>query len=99
MEEGSVKRLAGTSMVALAVAAFLASLSLVSIRQREALDTLRDLDSLREEMAMEVGTREELENRIRALEARSRVVREAAERLGMRAALDSEVIRLSGEGS
>jgi cell division protein FtsL len=85
--------------VALAVAAFLASLSLVSIRQREALDTLRDVDSLREEMAIEVGTKEELENRIRTLETRSRVVREAEERLGMRAALDSEVIRLSGEGS
>ncbi len=94
-----MKGLAGTSMVALAVAAFLASLSLVSLRQREALDTLSDLDSLREEAAVEVGTREELENRIRVLESRSRVVREAEDRLGMRPALDSEIIRLSGEGS
>jgi cell division protein FtsL len=86
-------------MVALAVAAFLASLSLVSVRQREALDTLRDLDSLREETALEIGTREELENRIRILESRSRVMREAEESLGLRVALDSEVISLSGEGS
>ncbi len=93
-----MKRLAGTSLVALAVAAFLASLSLVSLRQREALDTLRDLESLGEEIDVEVGTREELQNRIRVLESRSRVVREAEERLGMRAALDSEIIRLSGEG-
>jgi hypothetical protein len=94
-----MKRLAGTSMVALAVAAFLASLSLVSVRQREALGTLSYRDSLREEMDVERGTLEELENRIRALESRSRVVREAEVRLGMRAPLDSEIVRLPGEGS
>ncbi|MGD2123462.1 MAG: hypothetical protein PVJ76_17040 [Gemmatimonadota bacterium] len=94
-----MNRLAGTSMVALALAALLASLGLVSLRQREALDTLEYLDSLQEETAVEVGTREELENRIRVLESRSRVMGIAEERLGMRVALDSEVIRLTGEGT
>ena len=87
-----MKGLAGTSKVALAVAAFLASLSLVSWRQREALDTLRDLETLLQETTMETGTREELESRIRFLESRARVIGEAEERLGMRVAQDSDII-------
>ena len=46
-------RLSGTSKVALAVAALLASLSLVSMRQRTALDTMAFLDSLQLEEAMQ----------------------------------------------
>jgi len=87
-----MKSLAGTSKVALAVAAFLASLSLVSWRQREALDTLRDLETLLQETAVEAGTQEELESRIRILESRARVTREAEERLGMRVAEGSDIV-------
>jgi len=92
-----MKGLAGTSIVALAVAAFLASLSLVSWRQRQALDTLGHLDTLRQEFALEAASREELENRILYLKSRGRVVSEAGARLGMREALSSDVFFLSGE--
>ena len=89
-----MKSLAGTSKVALAVAAFLASLSLVSWRQGEALDTLRDLETLLQETAIETGTHEELESRIRFLESRARVTKEAEERLGMRVAQDSDIVQM-----
>lgn len=94
-----MKGLAGTSMVALAVAAFLASLSLVSWRQRQALDTLQRVDSLQQECTLEAATREELENRIRHLESRSRLVAEAERRLGMREASSSDIVILPGEAS
>ncbi|MBT8396526.1 MAG: hypothetical protein KJN92_06155, partial [Gemmatimonadetes bacterium] len=78
-----MRRLAGTSMVALAVAAFLASLSLVSWRQRQALDTMERLETIRQDYALEVASREELEARIRHLESWGRVVPEAEALLGM----------------
>jgi len=93
-----MKRLAGTSMVALAVAAFLASLSLVSWRQRQALDTMERLETLQQEYSLEVASKDELEARIRHLESFGRVVPEAEARLGMHQALDSEIYSLHGEG-
>ena len=93
-----MKRLAGTSLVALAVAAFLASLSLVSWRQRQALDTMHRLETIQEEYALEVATRDELESRIRHLESRGRVVPLAETRLGMHIASGSETFSLTGEG-
>ena len=92
-----MRGLAGTSIVALAVAAFLASLSLVSWRQGQALDTLRHLETLQQEVALEVASREELENRILYLQSRARVVSEAGERLRMREALSSEIVILPGD--
>jgi len=92
-----MKSLAGTSRVALAVAALLASLSLVAWRQRQALDTMEDLELLEEEIALEVASRSELENRIRKLESRGRVVSLARERLGMREAVSSDIIFLTGQ--
>ena len=94
-----MKKLAGTSIVALAVAAFLASLSLVSWRQREALETLEFLETLQQESALEMASREELESRILHLTSRGRVVSAAGERLGMREALSSEIFLLTGEES
>lgn len=94
-----MKKLAGTSMVALAVAAFLASLSLVSWRQGEALGMLEKLEALRQECALEVADQDELESRIRQLESRGRVVSEAEERLGMREAVSSDIVYLLGEES
>jgi len=92
-----VRGLAGTSMVALAVAAFLASLSLVSWRQRQALGTLENLETLQQECALEIATREELENRILHLESLGRVMAEAERRLGMRRAVSTEIVYLRGD--
>jgi cell division protein FtsL len=97
VEESGMKSLAGTSMVALAVAAFLASLSLVSWRQGQALDILAGLEVLRQECALEVANLDELGSRIRHLESRGRVVSEAEERLGMREAASSDIVHLPGE--
>lgn len=94
-----MRSLAGTSRVALAVAALLASLSFVSWRQKEALDTLRDLEGLEQETRLEEATRDELEGRIRLLQSRSRVIREAERRLGLREPEDSEVVTLPREGA
>jgi len=94
-----MKGLAGTSFVALAVAAFLASLSLVAWRQRQALDTLGHLQELRQECALEVANQEELEGRIRHLESRGWVVEEAVTRLGMRQAVSSDIVLLPAGGS
>jgi len=99
MEESSVRGLAGTSMVALAVAGFLASLSLVTWRQRQALDTLDQVDSLRQECALEAASRTDLEGRILHLESRRRVMAEAERRLGMRRAIASDIVILPGEES
>ena len=92
-----MRGLAGTSLVALAVAAFLASLSLVAWRQRQALDTLAYLDEIQQECALEAADREELKDRIRELESRGRVVSEAEKRLGMRKAVSSDIVYLTGE--
>jgi hypothetical protein len=97
MEESRMKGLAGTSMVALAVAAFLASLSLVSFRQRQALDTLQRVDSLRQEGALEGAIKEELELRIRYLESRGRLIAEAERRLGLREASSADIVLLPEE--
>jgi hypothetical protein len=93
-----MKGLAGTSMVALAVAALLASLSLVSMRQRKALDTMAYLDSLRQESTLAEADREELTTRILHLESRGRVVPEAERQLGMRRAGASDIVRLPAGG-
>jgi hypothetical protein len=92
-----MKGLAGTSMVALGVAAFLASLSLVSWRQREALDTLTRLERLRQDSALEAAMRDDLKGRILHLESWGRVVSEAEEGLGMHVAESSEIFLLPGE--
>jgi hypothetical protein len=94
-----MKKVAGTSAVALAVAAFLASLSLVSWRQREALETMTLRDSLKQEMVVEEANRQELERRIIQLRSLSRIVGEAEGRLGMRRAEDTEIFDFTGEES
>ena len=81
-----MSRLAGTSLVALATAAFLASLSLVAWRQARALEALEKVDSLSRDLA----------RRIDVLESRSRVIPEARERLGMREAEGADIVLLLG---
>jgi cell division protein FtsL len=92
-------RLAGTSLVALAVAVLLASLSLVAWRQARAIQTLEAVDSLRREVTLGEAELTDLERRIHLLESRGRVIPEARERLGMHVPSASEVVWLSGEGS
>jgi cell division protein FtsL len=92
-----MKGLAGTSMVALAVAGFLASLSLVSWRQKQALDVLQQVDSLRQECSLEAATRTDLEARILQLESRKRVLADAERRLKMRRATSSDLVLLPGD--
>jgi hypothetical protein len=92
-----MRALAGTSMVGLAVAAFLASLSLVSWRQGEALRELERLEVLEQECLVETATLEELENKVRHLESWGRVVEEAESRLGMRRAESTDIILLPAE--
>lgn len=92
-----MRHLAGTSLVALAVAAFLASLSLVSWRQVKALEALERVDSLRQEQALGVAVREELEGRILHLESWGRVALDAEQRLGMKKASAGDMVHLSVE--
>ena len=99
MEESVVIRLAGTSMVALATAALLGSLSLVAWRQARALEALELLDGLERELALGQAEQADLSGRIQILESRGWVIPEAGEKLGMRVPQASEIVYLAGEGS
>lgn len=94
-----MKRIAGTSLVALAAAALLASLSLVASRQARALETLSSLEMVRRERSLEAAERDELQRRIEVLEGRSRVVAESQQRLGLKPPQAGEIVYLGGEGS
>ncbi|MEJ2186131.1 MAG: hypothetical protein P8Z36_09360, partial [Gemmatimonadota bacterium] len=84
----------GVIRLALLFAAFLGSLSLVVWRQSQALDLLRSIDSLRRERAVEEAKRTELVRKVDVLESRSRIVRLAAERFGMRVPAGDEIVLL-----
>lgn len=91
-------RLSAPSLVALAFAAFLASLSLVTWRQSRALEALADLDRVRTERSLAEADRAELVRRIEYLESWARVVSEARSRLGLHIPGDGErVFLLAGE--
>jgi len=92
MKEG----VAGTTLVALAVALLLTALSLVAWRQSRALEALAELDMVRRERTLQESEKEELLRRIRYLESRGRVVGEAEERLGLGVPDDSEMVFLEG---
>jgi cell division protein FtsL len=94
-----MKRLAGTSLVALATAVLLAALSLVSSRQSKSLETMETLDQLRRERSLEAAERDELQRRIHALESRGRVISEAQQRLGLKIPRAGETVYLEGEES
>ncbi len=94
-----MKRLTGTSLVALATALLLASLTLVARRQAQALETLNSVDEMKREWALEMAEREDLKNRIRQLESRGRILDEAEGRLGMRMAVATDIIFLAGDDS
>ncbi|HEX7120625.1 MAG TPA: hypothetical protein VF212_17665 [Longimicrobiales bacterium] len=84
----------GVIRVALGFAALLASLSLVIWRQSRALEVLRGVDAVRRERAVVEAERAALMQRLRRLESRSRVVEEAAARLGMHVPSGEEIVIL-----
>lgn len=87
------------SLVALAFAALLASLSLVTWRQSRALEALAELESVRREHSLAEADRAELVRRIQGLESRARVVSEARSRLGLHIPDDTENVFLVGAAS
>lgn len=91
-----MKRLSGSSLVALAVAALLASLTLVAWRQGRALEGLAALDAVRTEVSVAIAERDELARRIQRLESRSHVVEVAEQRLGMHTPEAAEIVYLTG---
>jgi cell division protein FtsL len=92
-------RLAGSSLVATAVAALLGSLSFVAWRQARAIEALEHLDDLRREVTLGEAEETDLLREVHFLESRGRVVPEAESRLGMRLPEAGEVIILPGEDS
>jgi len=94
---GLMRGPSGILTAALAFAALLASLSLVVWRQSRALQVLRALEAVRSERAVLEAERVDLVRRKQMLESRSRVVRVAGERLGMRVPHGTEIVILSLE--
>ena len=76
--------MSGVNRAALAMAALLASLSLVAWRQGRGFDAQRDLEELRAELSMAVSEQHQLQRDIRVLESREWIVEAAAKRLGLR---------------
>ena len=89
-----MKRFSGASLIALAMAALLGALTLVTWRQNRALESLADLDTVRAEVSLALAEREELERRIRQLESRAHVVAAATE-LGMHMPEAAEIVYLA----
>lgn len=87
----------GVVLTALAVAALLAALSLVTWRQSRTLEALRELDVVQRELSLVEAERADLHRRIQTLESRGHVVPMARERLGMRTPSAGEIILLEGE--
>ena len=81
----------------LAVAALLASLTVVAWRQSAARAVLAELDAAERELAELSETRSELARVLDAMEARPWVAAEAGRRLGMRAPAEHELVITSGD--
>lgn len=92
-------KFSGTSLTALAVALLLAALSLVTWRQARALEALAELDAAQRQISLVEAERAELQRRIQVLESRSRVVRDARERLQMRPPHAEEIVLLPASGA
>lgn len=80
--------------VTLLLAGLLSSLTLVVWRQSEALEMLRELETVRQERVVEEARRSTLARRVEALESRARVSEAAEERLGMRVPTGRELVIL-----
>ena len=93
-----MNRLAAPSLVALAMAALLGSLSLVTWRQARAMEALAALDRVRQERELVEAEKQELVRRIQFLESRGHIVSRARELLGMHTPATDEIVYLSGVG-
>jgi len=74
----------GVHRAALAMAALLASLSMVAWRQGRAFDVQQELEAVRGELSMARSEKVQLNRDIRVLSSRERIVRVARARLGLR---------------
>ena len=83
-------KLAWAAYAALLVAA----LASVVWRQTVGRDRFRELETVREEVAVAEAERDELTTRILELQRRDRIARYAEQRLGMHVARDEEVVLL-----
>ena len=83
--------------LALALAAFLASLSLVAWRQGRAYQVMQSLEDVRFETGLATAERAELERNVQFLSSRARIVPEARERFGMRVAVGEHRVFLPGD--
>lgn len=75
-------------------AVLVGALASVVWRQTVGRDRFRELERVREEVAVAEAERDELTTRILELQRRDRIVRYAGERLGMHVARDEEVVLL-----
>lgn len=91
-----MRRMSDSKRVAIALAALLASLSVVTWRQMRALEALAELHDLGQEIEVVSAVRKDLRGEIQYLESRGRVVPEARERLGMHNPAADEIVYLSG---
>ncbi len=87
----------GVILAALAMAALLGALSLVTWRQARALEARAEVEYLEREISLVRAEHAELQRRILILEGRDHVVRAARERLGLRSPQDHEIVFLTGE--
>lgn len=84
----------GAIRLAVAFALLFSSLSLVVWRQSRALEELGSLEQARAERALLQAERTSLQREIQYLESRPRVLEVAAERLGMRLPVHTEIVVL-----
>jgi len=87
-------RLRGRHWFFIWLVAACAALWLVIWRQTDGFRTARALGEVREQRAVLEGQRANLERRIRAAQSREQLIPRAA-RLGLRAARDSEIFRIT----
>ncbi len=85
-------RRAWVGVTVVGVTALLLALSLVSWRQTRVRAVLAEVAELQRQTSIADGERMELTRNIQSLESRSRVVREAEERLGLRRAMAHETV-------
>lgn len=76
--------MSGLHRAALAMAALLASLSMVAWRQGRAFDVQQELEEVRSQVSMARSEQLQLNRDIRVLSSRERIVQVARARLGLR---------------
>ncbi len=76
-------------------AGLVVAMGFVVWRQTVGADRMRELEKVREEIAVAEAERAELQTRMMTLGRRERVVRYARERLGMHVARDEEIVLLA----